>query len=85
LAVQEPAHNWITVPVAAQLLGLALHSVYDLIDRGELAAEVTVPPEPKRRRSVRLRRQDIDDFLDRARVKPGELSHLFPPAPVRRR
>ena len=25
---------------------------------------------------MRLRRQQVDDFLKRARVKPGELTHL---------
>lgn len=74
----EPGEDWITVPHAAKLLGLALHSVYDLIDRGELAAEVTMPPGPKRRRSVRLRRQDVQDYLERARVRPGEIRHLYP-------
>ena len=50
-----------------------------MIDRGELPAEVTLPPGPKRRRSVRLRRQAVYDYLERARVKPGELSHMIPP------
>jgi excisionase family DNA binding protein len=77
--VPEPTGDtWITVPVAARLLGLELHTVYDAIDRGELQAEVTMPDPPKRRRSVRLRRQDVDDFVERARVKPGELRHLYP-------
>ena len=78
-AVPKPAADgWITVPAAAKLLGLQLHTVYALIDRGELAGEVTVLLGPKRRRSVRLRRQDVDDLIERARVKPGELRHLYP-------
>ncbi len=72
------SNEWITVPEAAGLLGVALHTAYDLIDRGELAAEVKVPIGPKRQRSVRLRRQDVDAFIERARVKPGELRHLHP-------
>lgn len=76
----DPAGDWINAPEAAELLGLQLHTVYALIDRGELRAEVTVPAHrPKARRSVRLRRQAVDDYLARARVKPGELNHLFPP------
>lgn len=70
--------EWLTVPMAAKLLGLELHTVYALIDRGELPAEVTFPPGPKRRRSVRLRHGDIADFLKRTRVKPGQLRHLVP-------
>ena len=42
--VPEPADDWITVPEAARLLGLEPHTVYALIDRGELAGEVTLPP-----------------------------------------
>lgn len=70
--------SWVTVPVAAKLLGLQLRTVYVLIDRGELQAKVTFPPGPKRRRSVRLRRQDVADFLRRARVKPRELRYRVP-------
>ena len=72
----DQGDEWVTVPMAAKLLGLQLHTVYALIDRGELPAEVTYPPGPKRRRSVRLRNGDVVDFLRRARLKPGELRHL---------
>lgn len=67
-------------PQAAKLLGLQLHTLHALIDRGELAADI-VPPGDRstgRRRAIRVRREAIDDFLERARVKPGELRHLHP-------
>ena len=70
--------DWITVPEAARRLGIALHTAYDLIDRGELAGEVVVPERPKRQRRVRVRACDLDDFIERARVKPGDLRHLHP-------
>ena len=76
--VADHGEEWLTLPMAAKLLGLQLHTVYALIDRGELSAEVTFPPGPKRRRSVRLRHGDVADFLRRARLKPGELRHLVP-------
>lgn len=77
--VPDAAHEWITVSQAARLLGLRPHTVYGLIDRGELRAEVTVPTDrPKRRRQVRLQPWAVDEYLDRARLKPGECSHLFP-------
>jgi len=81
-----PAEDWIGAPEAARLLGLELRTVHALISKGELQA-VILPssrPEP-RRRSIRLRRQDVGDYIDRARVKPGTLSHLFPPAEGRYR
>ena len=67
------AGDWLTAPQAARLLGVQ----HALIDRGELAAEVTRPGDrPKRRRRIRIRPQDVDDYLERARGKPGELRHL---------
>ena len=44
-------------------------TLHALIDRGELAAEVTRPDDrPRRRRKIRIRRQAVDDYLERARV-----------------
>lgn len=73
----EPT-DWITAPVAARLLGLQLRTLYALVDSGELAAKITTPLGPKRRRSVRLSRQAIHDYIERARIRPGELRHLHP-------
>ena len=62
---------------AAGLLGVALHTVRALIERGDVRGESFVPTDrPRRRRVVRLRPEDVDDYLERARVKPGELAHL---------
>ena len=72
--------EWLSGPQAAKLLGLQLHTLHALIDRGELSADV-IPPGNKstgRRRSIRIQREAVDDFLERARVKPGELRHLHP-------
>ena len=84
--VPEPtSDDWITAPAAAKLLGLQLNTIYRLIDTGELAAEQGARTVWKRngqigeRRHVRIRRQAVDDYLERARVKPGELSHMIPP------
>jgi excisionase family DNA binding protein len=75
--------DWITVPTAARLLGLQLHTVYRLIEKGELGGVdtygVCMSGRPRRRRSFRLTRRDVDDYLERARIKPGELRHLVPP------
>ena len=77
--------GWITAPQVAKLLGLQLNTIYRLIDTGELEAEQGARTVWKRngqvgeRRRVRIRRQAVDDYLERARVKPGELTHLFEP------
>lgn len=63
---------------AAKLLGLSHHNVLGLIDAGELEAEVDRPTGPSGRRLIRVRPGAIEDFLDRARVKPGDLRALHP-------
>lgn len=73
------ADDWITAPTAAKLLGLRVNTVYKMIDSGTLHAEQGARTTLKGdgqlgdRRHVRLRRQDVVDFLERAKVKPGEL------------
>ena len=33
---------------------------------------------PRQRRSFHLTSKDVDEYLERARVKPGDLRHLHP-------
>jgi hypothetical protein len=85
--VVEPAgDDAITVPAAAALLGLTPHALYELIAEGQLGRMetygVTVTGRPRRRRTFHLTRQDVDDFLERARIRQGELANLY--APLRR-
>lgn len=76
--------DWITVPTAARMLGLRFHTVYRLIENGEFGGVdtygVRMSGRPRRRRSFRLTRRDVDEYLERARIRPGELRHLVPPA-----
>jgi excisionase family DNA binding protein len=74
--VPDP-EEWVTVPRAAELLGLQPHTVYRMIDRGELRVEFHLPPGPKRRRGLRVPVAAVDELLARARVRPGELRHLY--------
>ena len=77
---EAAGEEWITPPKVAEMLGLKHRTIHALIDRGELRAEI-VPPGKRgtgRRRAIRIRRQDVDDFIERARVKPGDLRHLHP-------
>ena len=83
VADQAVRDEWLSVPQVAGHLGLTMHTVRTLIDHGELDADVVQPyPGPKsRRRAIRVRRQDVDEFIERARIKPGELTHLYPTWP----
>ena len=59
------------VPAVASYLGVMLRTVYAIIDEGQL-------PAFKIRRVIRIRREDVDEYLERCRIKPGELRHLYP-------
>ena len=59
-------------PAAARRLGIRLVTLYRIIDGGEL-------PAYKVRRVIRLKRADVDGYIERCRVQPGTLGHLYPP------
>lgn len=64
MAVQ--ADEWVGAPRAAELLGIRLPTLYRRIDAGEL-------PAFRFGRVIRLRRCDIDAFVERCRVQPGTI------------
>jgi excisionase family DNA binding protein len=64
--------DWLGVPGAARYLGVYLRTMYKLIDQGDI-------PAFKIGRVFRIRRSDLDDFLERSRVQPGTLAHLYDP------
>jgi excisionase family DNA binding protein len=68
--------DWLTTLETARWLGVTQKTVYRLVNDGKLAAF-------KLGRVVRIRRTDLDAFLETARVKPGDLDHLVdrPPSP----
>ncbi len=76
----ERPEDAVTVSEAARLLGLQPHTVMRLIENDQLGGVVvyerTMTGRPRRRRSFSLTRQDVEHFLERARVKPGKLRHL---------
>lgn len=61
-----------------------MRTVRTLIEHGELYADVDLPGPKARRRTIRVRRQDVHEFIERARIKPGELTHLYPDWPGNR-
>lgn len=73
--------DWVGTPGAAAYLGITLRTLYRMIDQGEL-------PAYRVGRVIRLRWDAIEDFVQSARIKPGELYHLYPhvvPDHVRKR
>lgn len=58
-----------TAPEAAELLGLQLHTVHRLIERGELAAHIIEPDGVRRRRHIEVARSAVLDYIARG---PGQ-------------
>jgi len=67
--------RWLSTKEASEYLGVNLRTLYRFIDEGELTAY-------KFGRVIRLREDDIEGFIEHARILPGSLEHLYP-EPVR--
>ena len=65
LAVAE--EEWLDAEAAAAYLGLPTRLVYAMVNAGQV---------PALRFPLRIRRQDLDNCLERCRIRPGELAHL---------
>lgn len=64
--------DWLSTKDAASRLGVTLRSLYKFIDEGDLAAY-------RIGRVIRLKRDDIDSYIERCRILPGDLVHLHLP------
>lgn len=69
---KSSSEAWLGAPAAAKRLGIMLVTLYRIIDGGEL-------PAYKFGRVIRLKRADVDAYIERSRVQPGTLAHLYPP------
>jgi excisionase family DNA binding protein len=63
--------EWLGTQDAAAQLGITARTLYRLIDEGSIDAY-------KLGRVLRIRRADVTAYLEAVKVKPGELSHLYP-------
>jgi excisionase family DNA binding protein len=68
--MSEPI-RWMGTRDACERLGVTLRTLYRFIDEGQL-------PAYKMGRVIRLKAADIDDFIERMRIAPGTLEHLYP-------
>lgn len=62
--------NWVSTREASRQLGITVRTLYRLIDGGQIAAY-------KFGRVIRMKQPDIDDYIERARISPGDLEHLY--------
>lgn len=68
--------QWLSTQDAAERLGITPRTLYRFIDQGDL-------PAYRFGRVIRLRTQEVDDFIRASRIKPGELEHLYPEPAVK--
>lgn len=66
---EQPASMWLSVQAAASELEVTTRTIYRFINDGKLAAY-------RIGRVYRIRRTDLDGFLLRAALQPGDLDHL---------
>ena len=67
--------DWVTVHEVARVLRLTSQTVARFVRRGDL------PADDPRARSPRIRRCDLDAFIEASRIQPGTLDFA---GPVRR-
>jgi excisionase family DNA binding protein len=71
LGVMTQPLRWLSTKEASARLGITLRTLYRLIDEGQV-------PAYKFGRVIRLKEDEVDAFIESARVEPGNLNHLYP-------
>jgi excisionase family DNA binding protein len=66
----DPGPQWLGTVEAAEYLGIVPRTLYRFINDGEI-------PAYKFGRVFRLKRSDVDAFIERNKIAPGALDHLF--------
>ncbi len=62
---------WLSTADAAARLGITPRTLYRFIDEGQL-------PAYRFGRVIRLQQAEVDAFIERSRIQPGTLEHLYP-------
>jgi excisionase family DNA binding protein len=68
--------QWMSTAEAAKRLGITPRTLYRFIDEGQL-------PAYRFGRVIRLKKAEVDSFIESCRIEPGTLEHLYPDAVVR--
>ena len=63
--------RWFSTAEAAKRLGITPRTLYRFIDEGQL-------PAYRFGRVIRLQQREVDEFIQRSRIQPGTLEHLYP-------
>ena len=62
---------WLNTETAAKRLGITTRTLYRFINEGGL-------PAYRMGRVIRVKQTDVDAFIERSRIEPGTLGHLYP-------
>lgn len=68
--MQREETVWLSTSQAAGQLGITTRTLYRLIDSGQL-------PAYRFGRVIRLKEKEVETFVERSRIAPGELEHLY--------
>ncbi|MGH9184591.1 MAG: helix-turn-helix domain-containing protein [Acidimicrobiales bacterium] len=63
--------RWLSTAEAAHRLGITPRTLYRFIDEGQVSAY-------RFGRVIRLKETEVDEFIERCRIEPGTLEHLYP-------
>lgn len=63
--------RWLSTAEASERLGVTLRTLYRLVDEGRV-------PAYKIGRVIRVKEDDVEAFIESARIQPGTLAHLYP-------
>ncbi len=63
--------DWLSTADAAKALGITPRTLYRFINQGDL-------PAYRFGRVIRVKRVDVDAFVEASRIEPGTLDHLSP-------
>jgi excisionase family DNA binding protein len=63
--------TWLSTGDAAKRLGITTRTLYRFLDEGEL-------PGYRFGRVIRLKQTDVDAYIEKCRIEPGSMAHLYP-------
>ena len=66
-----PKPQWLSTHEAAEIIGITSRTLYRFIDEGQL-------PAYRFGRVIRLKRNEVDSYIESCRIEPGTLEHLYP-------
>lgn len=67
----DEGDEWLSTAEAGKAIGITPRTLYRFIDQGDL-------PAYRFGRVIRLKRSELDRFVESRRIEPGTLSHLYP-------